>query len=69
MEVESSNPAENSRSYNVADCKYARRPKRPIIKLDSMTLQDLAVSADMARHKVFLNITMNGSLSIKNPNR
>ncbi|MCD9645030.1 hypothetical protein HAX54_033672 [Datura stramonium] len=96
MEVE----AENRRSYNVADCKYARRhkrrrkicmlllcayilltitytilnftvfrPKRPLISLDSMTLQDLAVYADMASLKVFLNITMNGSLSIKNPNR
>ncbi|XP_059298277.1 uncharacterized protein LOC132050977 [Lycium ferocissimum] len=45
------------------------RPKRPTITLVSTTLQDLAVSVDAARLKVFLNITIAGSLSIKNSNR
>lgn len=45
------------------------RPKPPTITLDSVTLEDLAVSVDTARFKVILNITMNGNISIKNPNR
>ncbi|CAN4081471.1 unnamed protein product [Withania somnifera] len=37
--------------------------------LDSIALQDLNMSIDAARLKVLVNITMNGTLSIKNPNR
>ncbi|KAG5582106.1 hypothetical protein H5410_052733 [Solanum commersonii] len=45
------------------------RPKRPTINLNSITLEDLAVSVDAARFKVNLNITMNGSVSVENHNR
>ncbi|PHT36163.1 hypothetical protein CQW23_23863 [Capsicum baccatum] len=100
MEVESSSDPVENRSYNVADCKYARRhkrkrkicmlvlcaymllaitytilnfavfrPKRPTISLNSIILQDLAVSADTAKLKVFLNITLNGTIWVENPNR
>uniref|UniRef100_A0A3Q7IID4 Protein kinase domain-containing protein n=1 Tax=Solanum lycopersicum TaxID=4081 RepID=A0A3Q7IID4_SOLLC len=44
-------------------------PKRPTITLNSITLEDLAVSVDAARFKVNFNVTMNGSVSIENPNR
>lgn len=45
------------------------KPKRPTITLNSITLEDLAVSVDAARFKVNFNVTMNGSVSIENPNR
>ncbi|CAI9774743.1 unnamed protein product [Fraxinus pennsylvanica] len=45
------------------------KAKRPVITVNSAVLSDLHFSFDMARLRVFLNVTVDTSVAVKNPNR
>ncbi|KAL4606545.1 hypothetical protein ACB092_09G110600 [Castanea dentata] len=45
------------------------KPKRPVMSIDSMSVKDLDVSFDITKFKVYLNLTIDVDLSIKNPNK
>lgn len=45
------------------------KAKHPVTTVNSVTLQDLDFSFDITRLRVFLNVTLDANVSIKNPNR
>ncbi|GAV91399.1 LEA_2 domain-containing protein, partial [Cephalotus follicularis] len=45
------------------------KKKDPITTVNSVTLQDLDVSFDISRLKVYVNLTLDFNLSVKNPNK
>lgn len=45
------------------------KAKRPVTNLDSVSLQDFNLSLDILRLRVILNVSLDASLRIKNPNR
>lgn len=45
------------------------KPKRPTTHVDSISLDDLEISLDMARLRARFNATLDMSISVKNPNR
>ncbi|MED6183166.1 hypothetical protein PIB30_035485 [Stylosanthes scabra] len=45
------------------------KAKHPINTVDSLKLQDLKVSLDIARLRVDLNVTLDVDVSVKNPNK
>ncbi|KAJ4704181.1 Late embryogenesis abundant protein [Melia azedarach] len=45
------------------------KARRPVMNINSVSLEDLDVSLDMARMRVNLNVTLDVSLSIRNPNK
>ncbi|KAL4606543.1 hypothetical protein ACB092_09G110400 [Castanea dentata] len=44
------------------------KPKRPVISYNNMSVKDLDVSFDITKFKVYLNVTLDVDLSVKNPN-
>ena len=45
------------------------KPKRPVISYDNMSIEDLDVSFDITKFKVYLNVTLDVDISVKNPNK
>ncbi|XP_010529410.1 PREDICTED: uncharacterized protein LOC104806281 [Tarenaya hassleriana] len=45
------------------------KPKRPVTVIDSVAVDQLRASVDMARMRVLLNLTLDVDLSLTNPNR
>ncbi|KAK0584720.1 hypothetical protein LWI29_017612 [Acer saccharum] len=45
------------------------KAKRPVIQIDSIALDDLSVSLDIARLRVNINVTVDTDISVKNPNK
>lgn len=45
------------------------KAKRPVTSVNSVSLQDFDLSLDILRLRVILNVSIDASLSIKNPNR
>ncbi|KAK2656269.1 hypothetical protein Ddye_009321 [Dipteronia dyeriana] len=45
------------------------KAKRPLIQIDSLTLDDLSFSLDAPRLRVNLNVTVDADISVKNPNK
>lgn len=45
------------------------KPKRPVTTVDTVGLKNLAVSIDVLRLRLEINLTLNVGLSVKNPNK
>ncbi|KAF6172664.1 hypothetical protein GIB67_041987 [Kingdonia uniflora] len=45
------------------------KPKHPITTINSVNLNDFRVSLDIPNLSVYLNVTLNVNLSVKNPNK
>ncbi|KAM3690078.1 hypothetical protein ACJW31_09G094400 [Castanea mollissima] len=45
------------------------KPKRPVISYNNMSVKDLDVSFDITKFQVYLNVTLDVDLSVKNPNK
>lgn len=45
------------------------KPKRPVISYDNMSIKDLDFSFNLTKFKVYLNVTLDVNLSVKDPNK